>query len=131
MLTARADVAAKCISVVEIVKREMAASTSAEGKPGRWFQYTSVEGRVLEKKKEKRMDGKRQRREPRGKGGGRDAGEEGDGDEDGEDGDEETFEVMKTPLERAIEGIPKIREVPFMTIYLSSVRIDALKKKYG
>jgi hypothetical protein len=38
---------------------------------------------------------------------------------------------MKTPFERAIEGRPKIRSVPVMTLYLSSVRVDSLRKLHG
>lgn len=52
-----------------------------------------------------------------------------DGTGDAED--TAAFETMKTPLERAVEGKPKIRAVPVMTIYLSRVRVDALKSAFG
>jgi len=38
---------------------------------------------------------------------------------------------MKTPFERSIEGRPKIRAIPVIVIYLSRVRIEALKKIHG
>jgi len=108
--------------VIEIVKRELAAQG------GKWFQYTVVEGRKQEvvRNGKHRDDGKRRRREQV---------EERDGEEglEGEEGEEEgeVFEMMKTPFERALEGQPKIREVPMLMVYLSRVRIDVLRKKYG
>jgi len=111
-LYAKGDVGAKLITVVEIAKREVA------GKGGKWFQYSCVEGKVEEVKKRKEKKG----------GGQSDQKKNGDG---GEDGEEEGFEVMKTPFERAIEGRPKVREVPVLIVYLSRVRIEILRKKYG
>ncbi|KAG4430816.1 hypothetical protein IFR05_013693, partial [Cadophora sp. M221] len=47
--------------------------------------------------------------------------------------DEEAFEVMKTPFERALEseGKSKVRAMPVMSMYLSRVRIEGLRKAYG
>lgn len=59
-------------------------------------------------------------------------GEEGDIEMmDGEE--EEGFEVMKTPFERVLEeeDRPKVRCMPTLTLYLSRVRIESLKKLYG
>lgn len=110
VFTAKAEVASKMISIVEIVKRNL----GREG--GKWFQYIAVDGQVVENKKKKDS-------EEDGKGKEKDDGEE-EGEEDG-------FEVMKTPFERIIEDRPKVRSVPVMAIYLSRVRIDDLRKKHG
>ncbi|OBT76373.1 hypothetical protein VF21_03657 [Pseudogymnoascus sp. 05NY08] len=109
---AKARSAGKLVSVVEVVKREL-----GEG-GGVWFQYNGLgEGFA---------------------GVARDGGEgeEGEGEE-GEGGDgegemeEEGFEKMKTRIERAIEGTEKVRSVPVMTVYLSRVRVEALREAYG
>ncbi|KUJ15640.1 uncharacterized protein LY89DRAFT_537840, partial [Mollisia scopiformis] len=47
------------------------------------------------------------------------------------DEEEEAFEIMKTPFERAIEGTAKVRAVPVMTICLSRVRVESLRREYG
>lgn len=115
MLHSKAKVASKLISVVEIAKREIAAGG------GKWFQYNAVEGLLEENS------------------GGEDGEDEGGvkvGKADGmnveeEDEEEESFETMKTPFERAIEGKAKVRAVPGMTTYLSRIRIEGLGKKYG
>lgn len=51
----------------------------------------------------------------------------------GEEEAEQAFETMKTPFERALdaEGKPKIRGLATLTLYLSRVRIESLKKIYG
>lgn len=122
ILSAKGEVGGKLISVVEIVKRELA------GQGAKWFQYTIVEGKKEERKKKKMRkqdDSGEEKRQENGK------ESVGDAEEEEDDGEEEAFEVMKTPFERAIEGQPKIREVPAMVIYLSRVRLDGLRKKYG
>ncbi|TVY33503.1 hypothetical protein LOCC1_G006649, partial [Lachnellula occidentalis] len=58
-------------------------------------------------------------------------GENNNIDVEDEEEEEESFETMKTPFERAIEGKSKVRAVPGMTTYLSRVRIERLGKKYG
>lgn len=113
VLQSKAKVASKMVTIAEIVKREIA------GKGGKWFQYNCVENILTEKKK----DGQKEKDERRGK---------GEEEEDsGEDSDSAVFEIMKTPFERAIEGKPKVQGVPVMTLYLSRVRIEGLKKSYG
>lgn len=130
--------ATKAVTVAEIAKREVARGG------GKWFQYTSVQevmveverkGDGMEKKKEEKKKEKK-KGEGIGSGSGEGVGgEDGDGDEvedEVEDEEESTaFETMKTPFERAIEGKPKIRGVPVITIYLSRHRIDSLRKTYG
>lgn len=119
MLHAKAHFASKMISIAEIAKREIAK------KGGKWFQYNKVESLMVEQRERVRK-GKEEK----------DAGEEKDVEEaeDGEaESEEETtaFETMKTPFERANEGNPKMRAVPVMTLYLSRVRIESLRKAYG
>lgn len=122
MLHSKAKTASKMISIVEISKREIASNG------GKWFQYNAIEQVIVPKKEPKGPEGKPdndddQSNEPK-----RSSSKDPGSDED-EDG--EGFETMKTPFERAIEGVPKIRAVPTMTIYLSRVRIESLRKRYG
>jgi len=117
MLYAKAPVAGKLVSVVEVVKGEIAARGKGGDRGGVWFQYSVlVEGvKVLPRKKE-------------GEGDAVEVDEEGM-----DDGgiDERVFETMKTKKERMIEGTDKIRAGPVMTVYLSRVRIEKLKNAYG
>lgn len=113
ILRARSKVASKLVSVVEIAKREAAKAG------GTWYEYCAVKGVMEENKKAK--------------------GGKGDDDivneESGmQDDDEELdFSTMKTPFERALEDDPrvKVRAVPVMRIYLSSTRVELLKRAYG
>jgi hypothetical protein len=127
---AKGPVASKMITIIEIAKREIAKAG------GKWYQYSSL-SQVVEEKKEKKSEAMK------GKGHilGRnlpaesdamavDDGEKEHGVEEGEE-EECWFETMKTPLERILEGKPKIRAVPVMTVYLSRVRIDCLERAYG
>lgn len=75
----------------------------------------------VERKESPKKDG-------RGEAGVKNGGDEEEG-QDGEEGDR--FEVMKTPFERSIEGKVKIREAPVMTLYISRVRVDSLRRAYG
>lgn len=93
--------ASKLITVVEIAKREIA------GGGGKWYQYNVVERSLEERERES------------------------GGEAVEEDGEEESFETMKTPFERAIEGTKVVRAVPGMTTYLARVRIEGLRKEYG
>jgi hypothetical protein len=72
---------------------------------GEWFQYSMV-GQVVDEQKVK-------------------------GEVEERDGEEEGFETMKTPFERANEGRAKVRASPVMTVYLSRVRIEELRKACG
>jgi hypothetical protein len=121
VLQAKAKVASKMVSVVEICKREV----GKEG--GKWFQYNAV-GEVRGKFEGKEGGGKGVEK---GVGGDSEAAEEAVESEDKDKDEEESFETMKTPFERTIEGKPKVRAVPVMTVYLSRVRIDSLRKAHG
>jgi len=113
LLTSKASVASKMISITEIAKREIAQ------KGGKWFQYNVIEASMVEQPV---LPGN-------GKGGFWDPKKDVDAMEIEED--ESAFEPMKTPFERAIEGRPKVRATPSMSIYLSRIRVESLKKTYG
>lgn len=114
LVRAKAGTASKMISIVEIAKRNLAA----EG--FKWYQYNGLEQSVEERKLEKPVTILGRKVEP-------------EADEDvGMAADEgAAFETLMTPLERAIDGRPKIRAVPVMTIYLSRVPIENLRAAYG
>ncbi|RAL64385.1 hypothetical protein DID88_001861 [Monilinia fructigena] len=97
-----------------------------------WYQYNVVgelvtsHPRKIEAEKEE-DDDVEMRDEGEGEG-------EGEGEEEEEEEEEEkAFETMKTPFERALdaEGKPKIRSLATLTLYLSRVRIESLRKIYG
>jgi hypothetical protein len=117
MLYSKAAVASKMITIAEIVKREIAKAG------GKWYQYNKL-NKVVEEKVEKAGSAKKEKSTsgdvPMAENGDDGAGKES----------EEEFETMKTPFERAIEGKPKIRAIPVMTIYLSRVRIDSLRRDH-
>jgi Alba len=117
MLHSKASVASKMITIAEITKREIVANG------GKWYQYNKL-GEVVEEKKDREGGPKR------AKTAGSDLSMTENGHEEVEHESEEDFETMKTPFERAIEGKPKIRAVPVMTLYLSRVRIDSLRKDH-
>lgn len=110
----KADTTAKLITIIEIAKRDIASSG------GKWFQYNVVYQVMEQQKEKKKKDGSKHK----------DTAEVNDEQEEGEE-DEEQLETMKTPFERAIEGQPKVRAIPHMAIYLSRIRIESLRKKYG
>ncbi|XXH03491.1 hypothetical protein Hte_009896 [Hypoxylon texense] len=109
VLRAKASDAGKLISIAEIAKREL-----AKGKDdGRnWFQYISLGEEI---KEIPRDDGNTIIEETRLGG--------------GEDDDD--FETMKTPFERAVEGQPRLRGVPIMSLFLCRASIEELKRRYG
>jgi hypothetical protein len=117
MLHAKAPIASKLITIAEITKREVVKGG------GKWFQYNKL-GQIMEEKKSK------EEKEKKEKNAGEDVSMAENKEEDRGNGSEEEFETMKTPFERAIEGKPKVRTVPVMTVYLSRVRIDSLRKEY-
>ena len=117
-LHANAKAASKLISVVEIVKREFKTSQAP------CFQYTSVEG-VIKEYQEPAKDIKKKGKAAEDK-------EYGGVDKDEDEGEEEEgFEMMKTPFERSIEGMKKVRAVPVLTIWLSREKVEALGRKLG
>lgn len=122
VLHTKAKVASKLITIAEIVKREVGE------KGGKWFQYNAV-GSFVETLPAKPVPDTKAKSTSNDKHKtGTNGTEEAEADEEGE---EESFETMKTPFERAIEGTPKVNAVPTMTIYLSRVRIETLRKEYG
>ncbi|KAI1633456.1 hypothetical protein F4809DRAFT_583712 [Biscogniauxia mediterranea] len=151
ILRARAPDAGKLISIAEIAKRELEKSGAQGGGEGegaaddggRWYQYVALG----EEKKERPRDGGGEGRTVveetvLGGGGGPNARDPDnnndktlphaeDGRDEDEDEDEDDFEVMKTPLERAIEGRPLVRAVPVLNLFLSRVPVEELKKRYG
>ncbi|KAI8962893.1 hypothetical protein F5Y11DRAFT_175671 [Daldinia sp. FL1419] len=108
VLRAKAPDTGKLISIAEIAKRELGKRT---GDVRIWFQYIALGEELKEK--------------PRGNGNTiieeTKLGDTGDDD----------FEVMKTPFERALEGQPRWRGIPIMSLFLSPVSIEELKKRYG
>ncbi|KAL9123942.1 MAG: hypothetical protein Q9217_006679 [Psora testacea] len=155
VLYARAAVASKMISIVEIVKKEV------EKEGGRWWQYSKLEGRVEELKVklgrgvkgvkevddgEKNGDGivdGNQRGNPKSlpPAEGSEALEmvnvEGRAPGAGIDVDdaeelEEAFETMALPQRtHAWTEKPKVRNIPVMTIYITRVSVPVLKDLYG
>ncbi|KAI0007935.1 hypothetical protein F4779DRAFT_483017 [Xylariaceae sp. FL0662B] len=115
ILHARAADAGKLVSIAEIAKREIAKTN--DDRP-HWFQHIAL-GEAL--KERPRDDGKSVVEETKLGGGRGPNDDQGDSD----------FEVMKTPFERAIEGQPLLRGVPVMSLFLSRVPIEELKKPYG
>ncbi|KAI0601507.1 hypothetical protein F4775DRAFT_540133 [Biscogniauxia sp. FL1348] len=137
ILRARAPDAGKLISIAEIAKRELEKSGApgGEGCRGRWYQYMALgeekrerprdEGRTVI---EETVLGGPNARDPNNSNNSTLAEDGGNGDENE---DEDDFEVMKTPLERAIEGQPLIRAVPVLNLFLSRVSVEELKRRYG
>jgi hypothetical protein len=121
ILHSKAPVAVKLITIAEITKREIGRSG------GKWFQYNKLDSVVEEKKVySKGEKGEKANAENTMNSLAMEVDGEGDPESEGE-----AFETMETPFERAIEGRPKIRSVPVMTLYLSRVRVDSLRKLYG
>ena len=121
-LHSKASVASKMITVAEIAKREIAKQG------GKWFQYCKVES-IMEQKKEGQNEAKMKvMKATKDEENSMDVPE---ADEPESEEETEAFETMKTPFERAIEGRPKLRAVPVMTLYLARIRIDSLRKLYG
>ncbi|KAK7931615.1 hypothetical protein PG985_002327 [Apiospora marii] len=143
VLRARAADAGKLISIAEIAKREMLKSNGA-----RWYQYIALgsETKEVGRDDRPRMSSAQKEgktviedtilgRQIQGQSATGDTDDEQqqhqetgrDEDDEGDDG----FEEMKTPFERAIEGTPKIRAAPVMSLFLSPIPIDELRRRYG
>lgn len=126
VLRAKAADAGKLITIAEIAKRELekekdvtptSVSTTTEL---RWFQYIALGEEIKERPRDQ---GKKKTT--------KDGDTAMDDDCDDDDDDDGDFETMKTPFERAIEKQPLIRGTPVMSLFLSRVPIEELKKKYG
>jgi len=134
VITAKAGVASKMVSIVEIAKRVL------KGRSLKLFQYSTVQKELQEVKK-------KGQRKPELKPSNEDAVEkdagsrEGDGDlvmgtAEDKDDEEEAFESMEGGSKRSIPmgHVPeekKIRGIPLMTVYLSRISIKELKEVYG
>ncbi|KAI1140350.1 hypothetical protein F5Y05DRAFT_378076 [Hypoxylon sp. FL0543] len=112
ILRAKAPDTGKLVSIAEISKRELEKGT---GDGCRWFQYIAL-GEEL--KEIPRDEGNTVIEETK-------LGSAGDADAD------DDFEVMRTPFQRAIEGQPRLRGVPIMSLFLCRVSVEELKKRYG
>lgn len=125
MLHAKAPVAAKMISIAEIAKREL----TKEG--AKWFQYNKVEQMMVQQTKANpKMAAAPSKTEEAAAAEGK-AASDAEDKEDEEEEEAAAFETMKTPFERENEGKPKMKAVPVMSLYLSRVRVDSLRKRYG
>ncbi|KAI0179186.1 hypothetical protein GGR52DRAFT_295401 [Hypoxylon sp. FL1284] len=109
VLRAKASDAGKLISIAEIAKRELAKEKDDGGV---WFQYISLGEGI---KEVPRDEGSTVIEETR----------LGDGD------DKDDFETMKTPFERAVEGRPRLRGIPTMSLFLCRASVEELKRRYG
>ncbi|KAI0095515.1 hypothetical protein F4814DRAFT_185456 [Daldinia grandis] len=108
VLRAKAPDTGKLVSIAEIAKRELEKQAD---NARIWFQYIALGEEI---KEIPRRDGNTIIEETK-------LGDTGDDD----------FETMKTPFEREIEGQPRWRGIPVMSLFLSPVPIEELKKRYG
>ncbi len=149
VLRARAADAGKLITIAEIAKRELEkqgrgdtadADADAAGRPRRWFQYIALGEEIRERPRgddrsiveDTVLGGARARATITQDKSNKDGEEEGEEDnDDNDDDDDKNVETIKTPLERAIEGRPLVRGTPVMSLFLSRVSIDELRKRYG
>ena len=152
LLQARADAASKLISIVEIAKRESAC----DGRRWTCFQYSGVEGRVEElrpRKKHKKRDKSKnaasmntpdehQIRSDGASGQQDRAGDPIDVDDDASK-DMASLKPVKDYIsdsepesesdefQTLSESRKKLRNMPYLTIYLARIRIPLLKSAYG
>jgi len=120
-LVAKSTVASKAITIAEIVKRRI--STQGEA----WFQYTKLEGIMVELKapKKSKKEGKGKNKDQKGSQTEK-IGEKGARTGQEEDIDEEDpFGVLKEKTPQ------KKRKMPLLTIYISRSPIPELAKLYG
>ncbi|KAI5860218.1 hypothetical protein GGS23DRAFT_240297 [Durotheca rogersii] len=114
VLRAKASDASKLISIAEIAKRELEKGDL--GGSDRWFQYIALGEQLAETPRRERDAVVEETK----------LGGAGAGEDDGDD-----FEIMKTPLERALEGRPRLRGTPVMSLFLSQTSIEELKNRFG
>ncbi|KAI9678109.1 MAG: hypothetical protein M1817_006053 [Caeruleum heppii] len=151
VLSAKAPVASKATSIVEIAKREMADVAAV------WFQYLSLDAMVLELPRRglNKETARSVRTGKRATGGKAEVqpGPHVDADADdarprlakkatierveealpvGEEDDPEPFETMPDPPKPPLPAEPpKLRKIPRLTIYLSTKRVESLRKAHG
>ncbi|KAL8908613.1 MAG: hypothetical protein Q9207_000701 [Kuettlingeria erythrocarpa] len=141
VVTAKAPVASKMISVIEIGKGDITK------RGGKWYQYSKLQSELLEvkTKQKQRLMGVRTLAD---QGHARAASETAnaeldhplkgatsDGmemDEDDPDDSGVAFEVLEPPAKDIlVSERPKVRSTPVMTIYFSCVPVPGLKELYG
>ncbi|KAK8167972.1 hypothetical protein IWX90DRAFT_483880 [Phyllosticta citrichinensis] len=111
LLQASAPAANKLISVAEIAKREL------EHERRSWWSYVGVKGLLVE------LDSKDNRKSS--KQGGSDASQDAEQDKSS-DAEDDAFEPLPGQRDQK-----KVRNVPFMTLYLATKPIPALRALYG
>lgn len=123
VLSAKAPVTAKLISIVEIVKRQ-----STDGKV---YQYSTVTSVIVDKES---LNKERKKRLCPKEGVGLAANEEGDDKTVDVEEEDDAFETMKHPGHLHTwdpTETKKIRAVPLLTVYLARHPIPELKKALG
>ncbi|MCJ1340043.1 hypothetical protein MMC09_005337 [Bachmanniomyces sp. S44760] len=147
-LYAKANVASKMISIVEITK----GNIQRDG--GKWWAYSKVHGQIEELKVRTNGSGKNAKGDiSKPWASDADVSKDGDqqmrgnegiladdamqvdevaADQDEDDGAFQTMEVVNQPAEMStVEARKKVRAIPIMTIYMSRVPINELKELYG
>ncbi|KAI4156576.1 MAG: hypothetical protein L6R39_001086 [Caloplaca ligustica] len=141
ILGAKAEVASKMISVVEIAKGDIAK------RGGKWYQYSSLRSdlhQVTTKQKQQPRGGRTLANVQCGEGSNRGMNDgldqrmhpttrdQMDVDDDDSVEGGEAFEVMQHPSGGAVVSErSKVRAVPIMTIYFSRVPVPGLKDLFG
>jgi len=139
-LTTKSTVANKLISIVEIVKREVASPEENDDKKRRLYQYTTIKGVVTAGKQSRATNaGEGQRKRARqaeeidGQAGAKKRKTEETQDHGaGSDAEsEDAFVTQATPLPAISSGASAQRPVPYMTVFLSPVPIGQLRDAFG
>ena len=137
ILSAKAGVASKLCSIVEIAKNAIVQEK------GTWWQYSKLQGQMtpLKTKPSKRTGGGKTLAEWEQEQAGSDIATQGEGPKTLDDEDVEmndAFETMKPPNkttfwppEQEDEANIKVRDTPVMTIYFARVPVPGLKEIYG
>jgi len=139
-LTTKSTVANKLISIIEIIKREVALPKENDDKQRRLYQYTTIKGVVTaEKQLRTTKAGEGQRKRARqaedidGQAGAKKRKTEENQDHgaasDAES--EDAFVTQATPLPAISSGASVQRPVPYMTVFLSPVPIGELRDAFG
>ncbi|KAG0634547.1 hypothetical protein HOY80DRAFT_894776 [Tuber brumale] len=121
-IVAKSTVASKAITIAEIVKRRI--STQGEA----WFQYTKLEGTMVELKapKKSKKEGKGKNKDQK------DSQAEKTGEKGTQMGEEREDTDEEDPFEALKEKAPqKKRMMPLLTIYISRSPIPELARLYG
>ncbi|KAL8645544.1 MAG: hypothetical protein Q9210_006647 [Variospora velana] len=140
ILQAKAAVASKLISIVEISKTDI----STRG--GKWHTYSQLRPELLNFAKKQRQQSRHRRplidaesrqaaegdastrREPSGDGV---TSERTDVDDGGSEDGRGAFKKLQVPSDDVPAEQPRVRSTPIMSIYFSCVPVPGLKKLYG